>query len=31
MTYLSNYKKVYETYKAVVQKLDNTMYVKEAA
>ena len=29
--YLSNYKKVYETYKAVVQKLDNTMYVKEAA
>ena len=27
--YLPNYKKVYETYKEVVQRLDNTMYVKE--
>lgn len=29
--YLPNYKNVYETYKKVVQKLDDTMYVKEAA
>lgn len=28
--YLPNYKKVYETYKEVVQRLDNTMYVKES-
>ena len=29
--YLPNYKDVYETYKEVVQRLDNTMYVKELA
>lgn len=29
--YLPNYKTVYETYKEVVQRLDNTMIVKEAA
>ena len=29
--YLPNYKNVYNTYKEVVQKLDNTMYVKELA
>jgi len=29
--YLPNYKNVYETYKEVVQRLDNTMYVKEMA
>ena len=29
--YLPNYKKVYETYKDVVQSLDSSMYVKEAA
>ena len=29
--YLPNYKKVYETYKEVVQRLDNSMYVKELA
>ena len=29
--YLPNYKNVYETYKEVVQRLDNTMYVKEVA
>ena len=29
--YLPNYKQVYETYKEVVQRLDNTMYVKEVA
>lgn len=29
--YLTDYKKVYDTYKEVVQRLDNTMYVKPAA
>ena len=29
--YLPNYKKVYETYKEVVQRLDSSMYVKEVA
>ena len=29
--YLPNYKKVYETYKEVVQRLDNSMYVRELA
>ena len=29
--YLPNYKKVYETYKEVVQRLDSSMYVKELA
>lgn len=29
--YLPNYNEVYETYKEVVQRLDNTMYVKELA
>ena len=28
-TYLPNYKTIYNTYKEVVQRLDNTMYVKE--
>jgi len=27
--YLPNYKKVYETYKKIVQNMDSTMYVKE--
>lgn len=27
--YLPNYQKVYETYKKIVQNIDNTMYVKE--
>ena len=27
-TYLPNYKNVYETYKKVVQSIDNNMYVK---
>mgnify|MGYP003299964068 FL=1 len=31
VNYLPNYKKVYETYKEVVQRLDSSMYVKEAA
>lgn len=29
--YLPNYKKVYETYKKVVQNLDSSMYVREVA
>jgi hypothetical protein len=29
--YLPNYKKIYETYKEVVQRLDSSMYVKELA
>lgn len=29
--YLPNYKNIYNTYKEVVQKLDSSMYVKEAA
>ena len=31
VNYLPNYKKVYETYKEVVQRLDSSMYVKEVA
>ena len=29
--YLPNYEKVYQTYKDVVQKMDNNMYVRELA